>query len=182
MSDITLATWERYHVPVVHYITWYNIWMNISAFLYTDNNCYASPITNISSICKTINISSIQVHSRTEAMRQHCKHENDSVDWYVFGGGDVWKNPRGDQEMLRYHPPPGCSGFRAIFSSKEFFWCLPSSPRPKKWVFFYISFYCGIFGTFSRLKNCSLRCLSCTIAVTRWFYIIKSAWYLAVTT
>ena len=54
-------------------------------------------------------------------------------------------------------------------------------PRPKKWVF-YMSFYCGIFGTFSRLKNCSLRCLSYIIALNRGFYIIKSVCYLIVTT
>ena len=53
------------------------------------NFTYTSPIANISSICKTINISSIQVHSRNEAMEQHCKHENDPVHWHVFGGGDV---------------------------------------------------------------------------------------------
>ena len=104
---------------------------------------YTSPITNISSICKTININSIQLRSRNEATQQHCKHENDSVlHWYVFGGGDVWKNPRGDQGILSY-PPPRMLRISRNFSGKDFLLRLPSSPRPKKWVF-YVSFY-GVF-------------------------------------
>ena len=81
---------------------------------------------------QTINISSIQVHSRNEAMQQHYKHENDSVHWYVFGEGDVWKNPRGDQGMFSYHPPAGCSGFRAIFRVRNFSEVYRALPGRKK--------------------------------------------------
>ena len=94
-----------------------------------------SPITNICSICKTKNISSMQVHSRNEAMQQHCKHENDSVHWYVFRGGDVWKNVPRVTRVGLVIPPPLMLRISRNFSSEEIFWGLPSSPRPKKWVF-----------------------------------------------
>ena len=94
-----------------------------------------STITNISSICKITNISSVQVHRRNEAMQQHCKHENDSVHWYVFRGGDVWKNVPRVTRVGLVIPPPLMLRISRNFSSEEIFWGLPSSPRPKKWVF-----------------------------------------------
>ena len=123
------------------------------------------------------------MHSRNEAMQQHCKHENDSVHWWyvcIWGREYLKKIAGVTRGCLVINPPPRTLRISRILSSnKEFFWGLPSSRRPKKWVF-YISFYCGIFGTFSRLKICSLRCLSYIIALNRWFFIIK--FYLAVTT
>ena len=90
-------------------------------FIYSPYLIYTSPITDISSTCKTINISLIQVHSWNEAMQQHCKYENDSVHWYVFGGGDVWKKIHGvTRGSLVVTPPPGCSGFRAFFPVRTF--------------------------------------------------------------
>ena len=37
-----------------------------------------------------------------------------------LGEGIFETNPRGDQGMLSYHPPPGCSGPRATFPVRNF--------------------------------------------------------------
>ena len=94
------------------------------------------PITNISSICKTINISSIQVHSQSkwgdEAALQAWKWFSTLVS--ILGRGCLKKNPGVTKGCLVITPPRMLRISRK-FSSKGFFWGLPSSPRPKKWVF-----------------------------------------------
>ena len=99
----------------------------------------------------------------------------------IWGRGCLKKIPGVTRGCLVITPPRMLRISRNS-SSEEFFCGLTCFPRPKKKVFYIISFYCCTFGSFSRLKNCSLRCLSYIIALNRLFHKIKPACCLAVTT
>ena len=85
---------------------YYGFWIRTIGLLWRST----SPITNISSI---------QVHSRNEAEMRRCSSiASMTMMQYTgmcLGEGMFEKNTQGDQGMLGYHPPPGCSRFRAIF-------------------------------------------------------------------
>ena len=62
-----------------------------------------------------------------------------------LGEGMFEKNTQGDQGMLGYHPPPGCSSFRAVFPVRNFSEFYRALPGRKKeflrqlllWYFWY---------------------------------------------